>query len=511
MALQREKGRTVSIWHSTVTMPSYGPLRGPVEADVAVVGAGLAGLTTAYILARAGKRVVVVDHGPVGGGDTGRTTAQVTAILDNGYQEIEKLRGQDGARLAAQSHMAAIDLIEQIARDEGIDCDFARIDGYIFPYELTPQESQWVTDEYQASQRAGLPVELVGAIPLPAFPAGPAVRYRNQAHFHPLKYLAGLARVVERLGGRIFTGSHINAVRRGPPVTLETSEGQTVSALSAVLATHAPINDALGYSTRVFPYQTYVVGLRVPKNSVPATLLFDTDEPYHYIRIQPEADSDILIVGGEDHKTGQADDQDQRYDRLERWTRDRFPMAGEVVYRWSGEVFNSFDGLALMGADLATPNVYVITGQTGIGMTHSTIGGMIVADMILGRPNPWINLYEPSRVPPRALGEVVSEGLNVAAQYLGLVTGGEVGSEEDIANGSGGVVGWGPNKVAAFRDEHGVLHRRSAICTHLGCIVAWNDSEKTWDCPCHGSRYNAYGKVISGPAPSDLGLPLTDE
>jgi glycine/D-amino acid oxidase-like deaminating enzyme/nitrite reductase/ring-hydroxylating ferredoxin subunit len=505
MATQREKGRTTSIWMDGIDMPSYAPLSGPVEADVGVVGAGISGLTTAYILAKAGKRVVVVDHSAVGGGDTGRTTAQVTAVLDNGYAETEQMRGRDGARLAAMSHMAAIDLIERIAADEGIDCDFARIDGYIFPYELTPAESQWITDEHQAARRAGLPVELVGAIPLPGFPAGPAVRYRNQAHFHPLKYLAGLARALERMGARIYTGSHISAVRRGPPVTLETPEGHTVSALSVVLATHAPINDALGYSTRIFPYQTYVVGLRVPKGSVPATLLFDTDEPYHYVRIQPGADSDTLIVGGEDHKTGQADDQEQRYERLERWTRERFPMAAEVTYRWSGEVFNSFDGLALIGADLATPNVYVITGQTGMGMTHGTIGGMVIADLILGRPNPWIDLYDPARVPPRALSEVLSEGLNVAAQYgKSWLTGGDVRSEDDIKAGDGAVVGWGATKVAAYRDEQGVLHRRSALCTHLGCVVGWNGSEKTWDCPCHGSRYDAHGRVISGPAPTDL-------
>lgn len=505
MATQREKGRTTSIWMDGVEMPRYGPLSGPVEADVAVVGAGISGLTTAYILAKSGKRVVVVDHGAVGGGDTGRTTAQITAILDHGYAETERRRGRDAARLAAMSHMAAIDLIERIAADEGIACDFARIDGYIFPYELTPEESQWIVDEHQAAARAGLPVELVGAIPLASHPAGPAVRYANQAHFHPLKYLAGLARALERMGARIYTGSHIEAVRRGPPVTLQTTEGHTVSALSAVLATHAPINDALGYSTRVFAYQTYVVGLRVPKGSVPAALLFDTDEPYHYVRIQPGLESDTLIVGGEDHKTGQADDQEQRYERLERWARERFPMAAEVTYRWSGEVFNSFDGLGLIGADLATPNVYVITGQTGMGMTHGTISGMVVADLILGRPNPWIDLYDPARVPPRALGEVVSEGLNVAAQLREWVTGGDVGSEDEIKAGEGAVVGWGVNKVAAYRDEQGVLHRRSALCTHLGCVVAWNGSEKTWDCPCHGSRYDAHGRVISGPAPSDLG------
>jgi nitrite reductase/ring-hydroxylating ferredoxin subunit len=222
------------------------------------------------------------------------------------------------------------------------------------------------------------------------------------------------------------------------------------------------------------------------------------------VRIQPAGDHDVLIVGGEDHKTGQADDMEQRYSSLERWAREQFPMAGPSLYRWSGEVANSLDGLALIGPDLAAKNVYVITGQTGIGMTHSTIGGLIVADQITGQPNPWAELYHPGRAPLRGLGEVVSEGLNTAVQYAELLKGGDVRSEEEIAPGSGAVVGWGPGKLAVYRDDQGALHRRSAICTHLGCVVAWNDGERTWDCPCHGSRFDAYGKVVGGPARSDL-------
>jgi glycine/D-amino acid oxidase-like deaminating enzyme/nitrite reductase/ring-hydroxylating ferredoxin subunit len=495
---------TASIWNYDADLPTYGPLTSDLRIQVAVVGAGIAGLSTAYQLARRGFRVAVIDDGPIGGGDTGLTTAQVTGMLDKGYAETSKLRGKDGARLAATSHAEAIDAIERIVRDEAIVCDFARVDGYLFLAE--GDALRILTDERDAAHRAGLiAVELLDAgVALGEARLGPALRFPRQAHFHPLKYLAGLCRAIERMGGQLFCGTHVTRLKAGPIVTLETADRLVVQADHVVLATHMPINDGLGYATRIFPALTYVIGLRIPKGSLPNFLAFDTGDPYHYIRIQSEEDHDVLIVGGEDHKTGQADDMDARYLRLEDWARAQFPMAGDVRYAWSGEVANSFDGLALIGPDLVSPNVYVITGQTGIGMTHSTIGSMIIADQIAGIPNPWADLYAPARAPVRGLGEVVSEGLNVLSQYTELLKGGDISSASEIPTGSGAVIGWGPGKVATYRDKEGALHRHSALCTHLGCVVAWNDSAKTWDCPCHGSRFDPYGKVTNGPASADL-------
>jgi glycine/D-amino acid oxidase-like deaminating enzyme/nitrite reductase/ring-hydroxylating ferredoxin subunit len=487
-----------------VEVPTYGPLTTDLRIRVAVVGAGIAGLSTAYQLAKRGFPVAVIDDGPIGGGDTGSTTAQVTCMLDKGYAKTAKLRGEDGARLAATSHMAAIDTIERIARDEAINCDFARMDGYLFLGEDDTLGT--LTDERDAAHRAGLlDVTLLSTgVALGDAQLRPALRFPHQAHFHPLKYLAGLSRAITRMGGQIFSGTHITRVSADGIVVLETADGLAIRADSVVLATHMPINDVLGYASRISPALTYVIGLRIPKGSLPNFLAFDTDDPYHYIRIQAAEDHDVLLVGGEDHKTGQADDIDQRYVRLEEWAREQFPMAGEVQYRWSGEVANSFDGLAMLGPDLVSKNVYVITGQSGIGMTHSTIGSLIIADQIAGIPNPWQELYAPARIPVRGLGEVVSEGLNVLSQYTELLKGGDVASTAEIPPGSGAVIGWGPTKVAAYRDEQGTLYRHSALCTHLGCVVAWNGSAKTWDCPCHGSRYDSYGKVINGPAATDL-------
>ncbi|MCU0492920.1 MAG: FAD-binding oxidoreductase, partial [Chloroflexaceae bacterium] len=281
-----ENGQSTSIWAASASMPSYAPLTRDTQADVCIVGAGIAGLSTAYQLARAGRRVLVVDDGQPGGGESGRTTAQLTCILDRGYAETEELRGEADARLAAESHMAAIDEIERIVQDEQIDCDFARMDGYYF---LAPDDDiSTLRDELATARRAGLAVELIDRIPQLGFDSGPALRFPRQGHFHILRYLQGLARAIERMGGTIASGTRIQQVRGGRPVQLETERGLRITANAVVLATNAPINDVLGYSSRVFPYRTYVIGVRVPRGSVGTAIYFDTEEPYHYLRLQPE-------------------------------------------------------------------------------------------------------------------------------------------------------------------------------------------------------------------------------
>jgi Rieske Fe-S protein len=240
----------------------------------------------------------------------------------------------------------------------------------------------------------------------------------------------------------------------------------------------------------------------VPSGSVPQLLLWDTPDPYHYIRIQQLDDHDVLIVGGEDHKTGQAEDMDERWRCLEEWTRERFPMIEAVEYRWSGQVMEPVDGMGYIGRNpMDNPNVFIATGDSGNGMTHGTIAGMLLTDLIMNRPNPWAELYDPSRTPLDAPLEYAKENLNVAAQYTDLATPGEVSSAEEVRAGEGAVLRRGLTKVAVFRDDAGTLHERSAICAHLGCVVRWNPGEKTWDCPCHGSRYDPVdGHVVNGPA-----------
>lgn len=506
--MKSDSGETTSIWMAGAQIPSDGVLKNNERADVCVIGAGIAGMTTAYLLAREGKEVIVIDDGAIGGGMTARTTAHLVYALDDRYYELERLHGERGSRLAAESHSAAIDRVESIVKEEKINCEFERLDGYLFvpPKDLRKQ----LEDELKAAHRAGLvEVEMVERAPIKDFDTGKCLRFPRQAQFHPLKYLRSLARAVRRDGGRIFTKTHADKVAGGDIARVTTTEGHTIEAASVVVATNTPINDQFVIHTKQGPYITYVIAARVPSGSVTRALFWDTPDPYHYVRIESVKDKDeeydLLIVGGEDHKTGQEDDANKRFASLERWTRTRFPMIDGIEYRWSGQVMEPIDGLAYIGRNpLDDDNVFIATGDSGNGMTHGTIAGILLTDLILGRENEWESLYDPARKTLAALPEFASENLNVALQYMDLLTAGEVESESDIEPGQGAVIRRGLKKIAVYRDDSGKTHERSAVCVHLGCIVAWNSKEKTWDCPCHGSRYDALGKVFQGPANSDL-------
>ena len=509
MSQAQPPSQTLSSWPQAKNLLETSKLTHDLTADVCIVGAGLAGLTTAYFLAREGRSVVVLDKGPVGGGNTGRTTAQLSNALDDRYSELIRIHGEEEARLAAHSHTAAIDMVEAIAHEEGIDCNFERVSGYLF---VPPGSSRKVLDEeLDAAHRVGLTnVQRVAKAPLAGFDTLPCLHFPDQGQFDPLAYLNGLAGAIQKRGGQIYTGTAVDEIQDGQPARVRTRSGVTVTAGAVVVATNSPINDRVALHTKQAPYLSYVVAAEVPPGSVTKALYWDTEDPYHYVRVQTLGDSDteLLLVGGEDHKTGQADDDDARYARLEAWARARFPSMGRVAYRWSGQVYETLDGLAYIGRNPGDEAVYVVTGDSGMGMTHSTIAGMLIRDLIvgtdkMGTDNAWALIYDPKRKPVKAAGEFAKEILNVAAQYTDLVTPGE-STAEVIAPGTGAVVGFGPSKHAVYCDDEGIRHTYSAICPHLGCVVAWNGGEKTWDCPCHGSRFDAYGRVVNGPAKSDL-------
>lgn len=495
---------TTSVWMATANTPTQSRLKENIRTDVCIIGAGIAGMTAAYLLAKEGRSVVVLDDGPIGGGMSGRTTAHLTNAFDDRYVEMEKLHGEDGSRLIADSHTAAIDMVEQIVREEHIDCGFERLDGFLF---APPNESKDVLeDELTASHRAGLvDVELVKRAPIESFDTGPALRFPRQAQFHPLYYLTGLTRAFTRDGGRICSETHATTITGGSEACVETNLGPVVRCDEIVVATNTPVNDRVAIHTKQAPYVTYVIGMQVPKGSVTRALFWDTPDPYHYVRLHSEKTNDILIVGGEDHKTGQENDGRERFARLEQWTRERFPQAGEVEFRWSGQVMEPIDGIAFIGRNpLDHDNVFIATGDSGQGMTHGTIAGMLLTDLLQGRKNRWEDLYSPSRITLRAMGEYAGENLNVAGQFTDYLTPGEIKSLDELRPGHGAIMREGLTKLAVCRDEGGNIHKLSAVCPHLGCIVAWNSTEKTWDCPCHGSKYRADGRVYQGPANSDL-------
>jgi glycine/D-amino acid oxidase-like deaminating enzyme/nitrite reductase/ring-hydroxylating ferredoxin subunit len=498
---ESDEGKNVSYWQTSQDAPATGSLTESIETDACIIGGGIAGLTTAYLLTRAGKKVVVIDDGTIGGGETARTTAHLTYALDDRIYRIAKWHGDDKARLALESHSRAIDQIEAIVSAEKIDCDFSRLDGYLFEAEESDDD---LDEELELAHSLGFDqIQMVEKAPIKDFDTGRALKFPNQGQFHILKYLAGLARVIEQNGGRLFSKTRAVQWTGENSPSVKTSDNRTITAGSIVLATNYPIQSKM--FGKLPAYRTYAIGVRVPKGSVEKVLLWDTGDPYHYIRIQEESDHDVLIVGGEDHRTGQENDGDERFQNLWKWTAERFASAEEVIHRWSGQCFETHDGLAFIGRfSDDEPNVYLITGDSGMGMTHGTIGGMIVSDLILGRTNPWTEVYEPSRVETQSIIEAVPEVIKSAAHYVDWITGGDVSAVDEIKNGEGAIIRDGTSKIAVYRDENGKLHQRSAVCTHMGCIVGFNSAEKTWDCPCHGSRFGVDGHVINTPAMSPL-------
>jgi len=498
--------RNRSPWMSYF-LPDAQPLDADARTDVCIVGAGIAGMTCAYLLAKKGKRVVVLDHGSIGGGMTSATTAHLSTALDDRYHEIERLHGADGARLAAQSHAAAIEAIDAIVAHEKIDCDFERLDGYLF---LPPRgDADELLREYEAALRAGIEgLEWVSAAPIDGFDTGPCLRFPRQGQFHPLKYLAGLTRAVRRLGGTIHCGTHVSEVHGGERATVVTAGGHRVDCGAAVVATNTPINDRVAIHTKQAPYTTYVIAARVPRGTVEKALYWDTLDAYHYARLKDPA-GELLIVGGEDHKTAQSDDAERRFANLELWMRTRWPAAREVLHRWSGQVMEPIDYLAYIGRDPSQENVYIATGDSGNGMTHGTIAGLVITDLVHGVAVPWAALYDPGRITVKAAGNFARETANMAWQYTDWVKPGDIDSVEQIRPGSGAVLRRGVHKLAIYRDAQGGLHEMSARCTHLGCIVKWNETQGSWDCPCHGSRFDATGQVLGGPAVEPL-TPVED-
>jgi glycine/D-amino acid oxidase-like deaminating enzyme/nitrite reductase/ring-hydroxylating ferredoxin subunit len=514
--MKQDSGATRSIWMD-VEVPQYTPLRADTTADVVVVGAGIAGLSVAYHLARAGKKVVVLDDGPIGGGETCRTTAHLSWALDDRFYELEKVHGEEGSRLAAESHMAAVNRIEQVVQLEEIDCDFERLDGYLF--SGVHEDRKQLDEELEAAHRAGLiDVRRVERAPIPDYETGPALLFPNQGQFHPMKYLAGLARAIEKHGGAIHCYSHVMSIKGGSPASVTTADGYGVTAGAVCVCTNAAISDYALTHARQAPYRTYVVAFAIPRGALVPALYWDNPDPYHYVRLAriPDAEAtptkgsvvhDALIVGGEDEKTGQHHDMEERWRCLEQWTRHRFPVR-EVLHRWSGQVLEPADYMAWIGRDPGgEENVYIASGDSGHGMTHGTIAGILLTDLVLGRDNPWEKLYDPKRLRVSASSalEFAKENINVAAQYLDYLKPSEVSNLDDIPVGEGRVIRRGRKRVAVYRDESGTLHEKSAVCTHMGCVVSWNPGEKSWDCPCHGSRFDPHGKVLNGPAVEGLG------
>lgn len=499
--IANDSGATISTWMAEAVPSFDAEIPADARPDVCVIGAGIAGLSVALTLVQDGLDVLVIDQGPIGGGQTARTSAHLASALDDRFHVLEKRFGKKGAKLAADSHASAIDAIETNARTFGIDCDFRRVDGYLF---VPPNASRkQLARERDAARSAGLLVDDVDRAPLP-FDTGPCLRFANQAEFHPLAYVRGVADAVIAGGGRIVNGVHVVSIKGGSHVEVETQDGRKIQAAAAVDSTDTGITSRFNLPTRQAAYRSYVVAFDIASGYVAHGLYWDTADPYHYVRVAP-ADNGrgVLIVGGEDHRVGQGDPEDA-FPKLEAWTMERFAQAGEVVARWSGQIMEPADGLAYIGALPHEKNVYVATGDSGNGLTHGAIAGLLIPALIQEQEHPWTELYAPNRSRLRRVLTFAREAVSSSLPYADWVASADVTSVDQIMPGHGATIRRGLHVIAAYRDEAGACHTKSARCPHLNGVVRWNEVEKTWDCPCHGSRFDAHGRVLNGPAQVDL-------
>jgi glycine/D-amino acid oxidase-like deaminating enzyme/nitrite reductase/ring-hydroxylating ferredoxin subunit len=500
-------GEHISCWLDTTAERQYLPLIANIQADVVIVGGGLAGISVAYNLVNRGQSVVLLEDGLIASGETGRTTAHLASALDDRFYSLEKLFGKEKTRLIFQSHHEAIDFIEKTVKLENIDCDFKRVDGYLFLHPSDSEDS--LEKEYEAAVNAGIPVEWVDKVPAMRMQPLRAIKFAEQGMFHPIKYILGLADTITAKGGKIYTGTHVTEIEESG---VTTSDGFRVNARHIVVATNSPFNSKYILPMIQYAYRTYAIAALVKKGMLPAVLWWDTGDmsvdkdtpPYHYVRTQPyNTEYDLLIAGGEDHKTGVMIDESEmdRHGRIEAWTRDRFDI-GEVVFKWSGQVMEPYDGMAFIGRNVNdSDNIYVVTGDSGHGMTHATIAGVLIADLIEGKENPYEAIYKPGRINLKASRIFFKETIGTLLNYYktrpdhpGSVT------LASIPLNDAAIVAFDGQKAGAYRDERGLLHLVSAHCTHMGCHVRWNNVEKTWDCPCHGSRFSVTGAVLNGPA-----------
>ena len=497
---------TTPYWSGSATFPRFGKLDNDAKADVVVVGAGITGLTVAYCLARAGRSVIVLERGRCASVDTGHTSAHLTMVTDTRFHELVKQLGRPHAQAVWDAGLYAIARIDEIVREHEIDCGFDWVEGYLhLPRdESNRKETETLKQDVDLASDLGFDATFLSEVPLMGTPG---VRFDGQARVHPRRYLAGLANALVAAGAKIH--EHTDVTEFSPKPLSLTANGHRVTCGDIALATHNPLVGVAGmtsatlFQTKLALYSSYVVAGRVPSGTVPDALWWDTADPYRYLRLEPHRGYDVVIFGGEDHKTGQETDSEERYRRLEQALLALTPGI-ELTHRWSGQVIETPDGLPYIGS--TGEHQYAATGYSGNGLTFGTLAGIMTTDRILGRTNPWTELFDPGR---KAIKHGLWDYLKENADYPYYLirdrfAGAEGRSLRAVKRGEGKVLERNGSKVAAYRDQDGAVTLLSATCTHMGCLVAWNPTEKTWDCPCHGSRFRPDGKVISGPAESPL-------
>ena len=502
---------TSSYWIDSTPAPKFSALKEDIAVDVLVVGAGITGITAAYLLKRAGYNVALVDKNRCLSGDTSYTTAHLTCVTDTPLSELVKNFGRDHAQAVWDAQLAAIDTIDRIVWREQIKCQFDWAPGYL--YNRPDQQALDLQKEADLAAELGFDADLVTRAPVVN---APAVRYDNQAKFHPRKYLIALLRLLSSgKGCHVFESTEVDEIE-GTPITATMKDGHRIHCEHVLIATHVPLQGKSGLlpatvlQSKLAPYSSYVIGGWVPRGTVPEALYWDTGDPYDYLRVDRRHDHDFVIFGGEDHKTGQVEETTECFNRVEKRLKKLLPDIA-ITNRWSGQVIETNDGLPYIGE--TSERQYVATGFSGNGMTFGTLSAMMFADHVTGEKNPWAELFDAGRTKIKGgLWNYLKENKDYPYYLIRDRFAGPDGkSLRAVKRGHGEIVEVNGKPAAVYRGLDSQIYVRSAVCTHMGCYVHFNEAEHTWDCPCHGSRFKTNGDVIGGPAEAPLAAIETQE
>lgn len=491
-----------SYWNATAQAPAFPTLSGDIAVDIAIVGAGIVGTTAARLLKDQGMRVALIEARRVGRQVTGKSTAKVTSQHNIIYQTLESKFGEDRARLYAQAQQAGLAKIRQIAAVHSIDCDLEARSA--FTYTLEEKHVSEIEQEVEVARRLGLPASFTRETGLP-FDVLAAIRFDDQSQFHPTKYVAGLARTIPGDGSHVFENSR---AIDWEPTKVVTDRG-TVTARNVVMATHLPLGQIGGYYALAYPNAEPVIA--APIGRVPDGMYVNVEDPSHSIRTHRAADGRIYgIVAGTSFKLGHPEEEAEYFADLERWLVEKFD-AGPIEYRWVNHDYEAMDQAPFVGWSASGSDGYLVaTGFAAWGISNGTAAAMMIADLAAGRDNDWLAMFDSTRLKPVAgAGKFAKENLEVAAHLAGGYLSRKPRSFDALEPGEAAVMKIDGDNVAAFRDEDGKVHAVSAVCTHMGCLVGWNATDRTWDCPCHGSRFELSGEVIHGPATQPLGSKIT--
>ncbi|RCH55203.1 oxidoreductase [Mucilaginibacter hurinus] len=494
-------GKNVSLWQDGVKLYRAEALFIDNVYDVLVIGGGITGITTALLLQQQGKNVVLAEAKTIGFGTTGGTSAHLNTFFDATYPEIDSDFGADASKLLAQGGIEAMAFIEEMVKKYAIDCDHEYKDAYLF--SQNEDESKQLDDILTSSNNAGIKVTQVDTNGVNV-PFEKSILFKNQGQFHPLKYISKLAEEFVNAGGVILENTFINDIKSDDEIHIATSGDLSIKAFNMVYATHMPPGITL-FNFNCAPYRSYVISVTLADDNYPDCLAYDMKEPYHYFRTHTVDGKKHLIVGGEDHKTGH-DDPEKAFEELETYVRQHYKVTS-VNHKWSSQYYVPADLLPFIGRlPMAANNVFAATGYNGNGMMFGTLAGKILADLIAGKQNPYAKLFSPSRIKPIAgFSEFVKENADVAYRFVtDRFSAEEIDSLKTLEKDSGAIVKYNDQKLAVYKDAEGGIHALSPVCTHAGCVVNFNASEKTWDCPCHGGRFDIDGNVLTGPPMKEL-------